>query len=70
VSVDSTFSSSRFEKSISQSWWRKRASKTRTLINEKERMKKEDEKARTEKASFFQANGKREKQLVFLQKRV
>ena len=27
-------------------------------------MKKEDEKAQTEKASFFQANGKREKQRI------
>jgi len=33
-------------------------------------MKKEDEKARTEKASFFQANGKREKQRILTKESV
>ena len=51
MSVDSTFSSSRFEKSfLFKAGGRKRA-KTRTL-DEKERMKKEDEKARTESFIF------------------
>ena len=62
-----------FEKSIhysvKASWWRKRAPpKTRTL-NEKERMKKEDTKKHGQKASFFQANRKREKQRVYSYKR-
>ena len=42
--------------------------KTRTL-NEKERMKKEDTKKHGQKASFFQANRKREKQRVYSYKR-
>ena len=36
----------------------------RELSTKKKELKKEDEKAQTEKASFFQANGKREKQRI------
>lgn len=51
---------------FSQSWWRKRAPKTRTL-NEKERMKKEDEKARTE--SFIFPSKQKERKTTYSYKR-
>jgi len=56
------------KKAFMQSWWRKRA-KTRTL-DEKERMKKRGRKSTETESFIFPSKQRREKNNVFLQKRV
>jgi len=72
LGVDSTFSSSRFEKSFLfiKAGGEKELPKTRTL-DENERMKKEDEKAQTEESFIFPSKREeRETTCILLQKRV